>query len=272
MADEVSAESSEKTGILTDASGQMAVDWKIFIERRAAAAEVRLLGIVDHASLMAIQELFVHETRQRKRLSPAVLVYEHPPTISVGIHGNLLELPSDPRELESKLISVHRVQRSGRTIMHQPGQLIVSVVASLEMMGLSKTEFHSRLQEAVLLGCSEFQVVTRRSSEDPDIIEGRHGIVAEIATSTDEEITGFGIFLNVSCRLDEQRLIGRGLLGCRISSLNAERVRPTQMSGVRTALIRTVCEGIGFPEYHIYTGHPLLKRTRISVHDQSSDH
>ena len=75
-------------------------------------------------------------------------------------------------------------------------------------------------------------------------------------------MTTFGAFLNVSCRLDEAKQYGRGLKGERISSLNAERVRPTIMSQVRASLIEQICERMGYPEYHIHTGHPFLKRTQ----------
>jgi hypothetical protein len=78
-------------------------------------------------------------------------------------------------------------------------------------------------------------------------------------------VTGFGAFLNVSCPLDDSREFGRGRQGARISSLNAERVRPSIIPQVRTALIQHLCEQVGYPEYHIHTGHPFLKRVGASA-------
>lgn len=250
----------------------MAIDWEAFTNRTETTAEVRLLGLVDVPSMLALQKLMVHEVRLQSRVNAAILLCEHPPTVTLGTQGNLLELPCDERELQAKLIAVHRVKRDGHAILHQPGQLVVSVVVSLPECSLDAAEFREHLLAAVMQTCHDQQVSGRRRSEDASVVEGRHGIVAELGLRFDEGVTSFGIFLNVSNRLDEQRQIGRGLLGERISSLNAERLRPTQMSQVRSAMIRHVCEALGYPEYHIHTGHPFLKRTRVQVDDKFTNY
>ncbi len=250
----------------------MTIDWEAFTNKTDTTAEVRLLGMVDVPSALALQKLMVHEVRQQSRVNAAVLLCEHPPAITLGSQGNLLQLPEDPRELEAKLISVHKVKRDGYAILHQPGQLVVYVVISLPECSLSEQEFREHLRDAVIAACADQQVVARGRVGDLSVVDGRHGVVAELGLRIDEGITSFGIFLNVSNRLDEQRMIGRGLLGERISSLNAERLRPTQMSQVRASIIQHVCEKLGYPEYHIHTGHPFLKRTRVQVHDKFTDH
>jgi lipoyl(octanoyl) transferase len=250
----------------------MTIDWEAFTNRTVTTAEVRLLGLVDLPSLVALQKLMIHEVRLQSRTNAAVLLYEHPPTISVGQQGNFLELPADTRELEAKLISVHKVRRNGHSIMHQPGQLIASVIVSLPECSMDEQEYHQHLRDAVIRTCSDQQVVARERQEDLMVIDGRHGIVAELATAVDDGVTSYGIFLNVNCRLDEQRLVGRGTVGERISSLDAERLRPTSMQRVRASLIQHLCEGLGYPEYHIHTSHPFLKRTKVQVHDKFADH
>ncbi len=172
----------------------------------------------------------------------------------------------DQRELDARLIEVHRVQRDGGTILHQPGQLAVYVVVSLDECGFGENEFRWRLQDAIIETCHDSRVVARRDGDDLDVVNGRHGLVCETGIGLDEGVTCFGAFLNVSVRLDEARQFGRGLHGKRISSLNAERVRPSIMAHVRASLIKHICESVGYPEYHIHTGHPFLKRVqRISA-------
>ena len=249
----------------------MTIDWEAFTNKTATTAEVRLLGLVDVPSVLALQKLMVHEVRLQSRVNAAILICEHPPAITVGTHGNLLELPQDARELQAKLICVHKVKRDGHAILHQPGQLAVYVVFSLAECSMDEVEFRDHLLQAVIRTCHDQQVIARANLNDETIVEGRHGIVAETGIRIDDGVTSFGIYLNVSCRLDEQREIGRGLLGQRISSLNAERVRPTQMSQVRSSVIQHLCEQLGYPEYHIHTGHPFLKRTRVQVHDKFAD-
>ena len=157
---------------------------------------------------------------------------------------------------------MHRVSRDGGTILHQPGQLAIYTIINLAECGLEESEFHWRLQDAILETCREAQVSANRRDDADVAINGRHGVICEIGTGIEDGVTTFGAFLNVSCRLDEAKQYGRGLKGERISSLNAERVRPTIMSQVRASLIEQICERMGYPEYHIHTGHPFLKRTQ----------
>ena len=246
----------------------MTIDWDAFTNRTLTNAEVRLLGAVDLPSVLALQKLMVHEVRCQSRTNAAILICEHPPTVTIGEGASLLELPPSPRELESRLITVHRVRRDGHAILHQPGQIAAYVVVSLPECSLDEMGFRTCLQKAVIETCREVQVVASTSTADPTAVFGRHGVVAELGIHVDAGVTSFGIFLNVSCRLDEARGIGRGLLGQRVSSLNAERVRPTQMPQVRSALIQHVCTQLGYPDYHLHTGHPFLKRTRTLIHDK----
>jgi len=249
----------------------MSVNWEEFRNRTPTTAEVRILGRVDVLSVLALQKLMVHEVRQQGRVNAAVLICEHPPTITMGTDSSLLELPIDRRELESRLLDTHRVKRDGHTILHQPGQLAAYVVVALEECGLNESQYRWGVQQAVICTCEDSNVRAHRT-DDRHGVFARHGLVCEIGIQVDRGVTSFGAFLNVSCRLDEARSLGRGLLDQKISSLNAERVRPSLMTQVRGSLIRNLCEQVGYPEYHIHTGHPFLKRTRQLIHDSFADH
>ncbi|MEZ6128240.1 MAG: hypothetical protein R3C59_06140 [Planctomycetaceae bacterium] len=243
----------------------MTVDWESFTEKTVESAEVRLLGVVDVPSVLALQKLMVHEVRQQSRMCAAILICEHPPALTVGKAGSLMDLPTDRRELDAKLLSVHPVPRDGGTMLHQPGQLAVYVVVSLSECGFSEDEYRNRLQQAILRTCEESQVKATLRPNDPSAVWGRHGLVCDVGIAVTDGITSFGAFLNVSGRIDEASLYGRGLHGDRMSSLSAERTRPAIMAQVRSSLISHVCEQLGYPQYHIHTGHPFLKRIRRTV-------
>ena len=246
----------------------MTIDWDAFTNNTQTTAEVRLLGVVDLPSVLALQKLMVHEVRCQSRTNAAILICEHPPVVTVGSGASLLELPESPRELESRLITVHKVRRDGHAILHQPGQLAAYVIVSLPECSMDESEFRSCLQQAVIDTCRDVQVVASVVPDDPAAVYGRHGVVAELGIHVDDGVTSFGVFLNVGGHLDAAREIGRGLLGQRVSSLNAERVRPTQMPQVRSALVQHLCTHLGYPDYHLHTGHPFLKRTRTLIHDK----
>lgn len=240
----------------------MSVDWESFTDKTLELAEVRLLGLVDAPSVFALQKLMMHEVRQQSRVSASILLCEHPPTLTAGTGASLLDLPVEKRELEARSLEVHRVSRDGGTFFHQPGQLAIYVVVNLEECGFGENEFRWRLQDAIIETCEHAQVKAKRRPDDPWAVHGRHGIICEVGIAVDRSVTGFGAFLNVGCQLDEARQFGRGRQGQRISSLNAERVRPSIIPQVRASLIEHLCEQMGYPEYHIHTGHPFLKRVK----------
>jgi len=115
--------------------------WEEFHNHTPTIAEVRLLGLVDVPSVLALQKLMVHEVRQQGRVNAAVLICEHPPTITSGTDSSLLELPTDRRDLDARLLEVHRVKRDGHSILHQPGQLAAYVVVALDECGMSFADY-----------------------------------------------------------------------------------------------------------------------------------
>ena len=117
---------------------------------------------------------------------------------------SLLDLPVDQRELDARLIEVHRVQRNGGTILHQPGQLAVYVVVNLNECGLGENEFRLRLQDAIIETCHDSRVVVQRDGDDSDVVSGRHGLVCETGIGVDEGVTCFGSVP------ERQRKTGRG--------------------------------------------------------------
>lgn len=243
----------------------MHVDWETFTDSTKESAEVRLLGLADFTSVMLLQKLMVHEVRQQNRASACVLICEHPPVISRGQSTSVLELPAEKRELEAKSLKVTTVSRDGGAICHLPGRLSAYVVVSLAERDYGGNEFRWRLQDAVIATCAESKVKAFRKEDDPNALWARQGLLCEFGIGLQDGVTSFGLNLNVNCELEPLKIAGRGLNGQRLSSLNKERHRLTAMAVVRTELIRNICEQIGYPEYHMYTGHPFLTRRKRVV-------
>jgi lipoyl(octanoyl) transferase len=135
----------------------MTIDWDSFTNNTLTTAEVRLLGSVDVPSVLALQKLMVYEVRRQCRTNAAILICEHPPTVTVGSGASLLELPAAPRELESRLVTVHKVRRDGHAILHQPGQLAAYVVVSLPECSMNESEFRTCLQQSVVATVARFR-------------------------------------------------------------------------------------------------------------------
>jgi len=88
------------------------------------ALEVYLLGLVEFEAAMFLQDRLHREITQRRDRLGALLICEHPGTVTIGRQGSLLDLPGDPGELESRQIETRRVARGGGTLLHGPGQVV----------------------------------------------------------------------------------------------------------------------------------------------------
>jgi lipoate-protein ligase B len=103
-------------------------------------------------------------------------------------------------------------------------------------------------------------------------VSGRHGIwgrtgqLAAVGVAVRGWVSYFGVYINVSPPLGLFRIVETDRMGhTRMSSLVAERGPAVRMASVRTAVIRHLAESLGCPRYHMYTGHPLLRRVRSAA-------
>ena len=74
-------------------------------------------------------------------------------------------------------------------------------------------------------------------------------------------ITYYGAYLNVCPAMGLFRLVRSDpLRQAPMSCLVAERCGPVRMTGVRSALVCRLAERFNCDRYHLYTGHPMLRR------------
>ena len=97
----------------------------------------------------------------------------------------------------------------------------------------------------------------------------RSGTVANVGVAVRQGVSSHGLFINVNPRMDTIALVrsqddDRSRFP-RASSLAAERGIPVAMPAVRESLIRRLAARLDYDRYHLYTGHPLLRRTRRAV-------
>lgn len=229
--------------------------------RESAALDVRLLGTVDFESALFLQERLVYEISGREDRFGGLLLCEHPPLITIGRGGSRSHLLADAKELTASRLDVRWLNRGGGCIVHAPGQLAIYPVVPLSRLGLGLNEYRSRLLGSVLDVCRELGVPAW-SAARPAGVFGRGGQFAFAGVAVKRWVAYQGLFLNVDPLLRLQRLVTPGPNGHKSTSLEAVRGRVTSMAAVRESLIRHLAARLGYAEYHISTGHPLLKRTR----------
>ncbi len=122
-------------------------------------------------------------------------------------------------------------------------------------------EYRAHLLGSVLDVCRELNLPAWPVEKTAGVA-GRGGQFAFIGAAVKRWVAYQGLFLNVHPLLRMQRIVSPGPNGQRPTSLEAVRGRQTPMSTVRESLIRNLTGRLGYAEYQIFTGHPLLKRTR----------
>jgi len=232
--------------------------------RDNSALEVYLLGTVDFESSLVLQQQLVDSLAQRRDGQGALLVCEHPPLITMGREGSLAHVHCDREELVARQIDVRWLNRGGGTLLHAPGQLAAYPLIPLQERGLGLAEYRRRLERAVIDVCAEFRVPAWSAPDAPGVWT-RCGQVAHLGVAVRSWISYHGLYLNVCPPLDLLRLVCGQAATARVSSLAAERLRAIAMPSARGSLIRHLAAQLGYARYHIYTGHPLLRRTRRIV-------
>lgn len=226
--------------------------------------EVHLLGVVDFDAALFLQERLVYEISGRDDALGGLLLCEHPPMVTVGREGSRADILCDPRELTARLIDVRWVNRGGGCLVHAPGQLAVYPIVPLERIGIGLAEYRRRLEETVLDLCRELKMPAGRCDDEPGVF-CRCGQFAHLGVAVRSWVAYHGMFINVNPALELMRLVRPNACGERVTSLAAGRVRATSMHSVRESLLRNLAARLGYTAYHVYTGHPLLQRTRQKV-------
>ena len=226
--------------------------------------EVRLLGCVDFESALFLQERLVYELSGRSDTQGGLLLCEHPPMVTIGREGSRADVLVESQELVSRQMDVHWLNRGGGCFVHAPGQLAVYPVVPLDRLGIGLDDYRRLLEECVIATCRELRVPAWRFDDEPGVW-CRLGQLAHVGIAVRSWIAYHGLFINVSPAMDLMRLVQPNSAGDRVTSLAAQRQRRTPMHAVRESLIRHLVARLGYERFHVYTGHPLLRRTQKTV-------
>lgn len=239
-------------------------DWQRHTQT-SSTLEVYLLGTVDFPSALGLQSKILNEIVGRTDTHGVVLVCQHPPTISIGREGSFADVLIEREELVSRQLEVRWVQRGGGAIVHGPGQVAVYPILPLDRLKLGLLDFRNRLEQTLLYAAEDLKVPATRSAAAPGAA-CRCGQFAFIGAGVRSWVSHGGMFVNVSTPQQELDLVRWSDSPARVTTLAAQRVKPTAMSTVRESLIRRLAESFGYDDYQLHTGHPLLHRTTRKVY------
>lgn len=233
----------------------------------SSSLEVYLLGVVDFQSALILQERMVQEVSERRDTLGKLLLCEHPPILTIGREGSISHLRVDERELTSRRIDVRWLNRGGGCMIHAPGQLAAYPILPLDRLNFGLHEYRKGLEQAAIEVCREMRIPAFRDEKRPGVW-CRTGRWAEVGIAVRSWVSYHGLFVNVATPTQLFDLIESRSAGepDELTTLSAERHSTVSMHVVREALLRHLARELGYEEFHLYTGHPLLKRTRRRVH------
>ncbi len=231
----------------------------------SSSLDVFLLGTVVLDSSKELQERLRSDIASRTDSHGAILVCEHPPSVTIGREGSFADVLVESEELIARKMDVRWLNRGGATFVHVPGQLAVYVIVPLDRLGLGVLDFRTALETALVATAADLKVPAEPASAVPGAM-CRCGQFAFIGASVRDWVSYGGFYVNVSLPQEALDLVRWTRSDVKVTSLASQRTRPTAMSTVREALIRNVASALGYDGYHVYTGHPLLHRTTRKVY------
>ena len=232
--------------------------------------EVYLLGIVDFDSALTLQERFHAEVAWRTDGSGVLLVAEHPPLVTIGRDGRSTDLADTPQELKRQHgVGVRWVSRGGGTVVHGPGQLAVYCILPLKRLNVGLAEFRRRLETVLVETVEQVRVpaVNTRAGVAVRGKDGKNKMVGWVGAAVSDGVSRFGLFLNVGPDLFLTRRLLADRVGSAVTSLESERQLRTLMHTVRQTLVERLAERFSYHRWHVYSGHPLLKRVRKPIRE-----
>ncbi|MBM80030.1 MAG: hypothetical protein CMJ78_05485 [Planctomycetaceae bacterium] len=222
--------------------------------------------MVDFESALFLQERLVYEISGRSDRYGGLLICEHPPMVTIGRDGSRSHLRCEQSEFTARMMDVRWLNRGGGCLVHGPGQLAAYPIIPLDRSDYGVVEFRDRLLLSVVDMCDEMHMHSDAVPDQGSVL-CRCGQFAWTGISVKRWVSYHGLYLNVCPDMDAQRLVQTGDDDARITSVTANSLKPTSMNAVRERLVRHMTRQLGYHDYHVYTGHPLLKRTKKKVYD-----
>jgi lipoyl(octanoyl) transferase len=220
---------------------------------------VYLLGEVDFEKALTLQRALAYEV-SGERNSPALLLCEHPPQITVGRESGPWDLRLDPGETPERRWPVRWVNRGGGCLLHLGGQLAVYPVLALDRLGLGLQEYLDRLHRVLVAVLDDFSVQAVSRPGRAGLWVGRR-MVAGVGVAVRDWVAYFGAYLNVDPDLAPFRLVHSGDRGDGpMTSLVRERRGPLRPALVRERLLEHFCAAFDCECSALFFNHPLLAR------------
>ncbi len=163
-----------------------------------------------------------------------LLLMEHPPTVTLGLRGNLSNLRIEQDQLTKLGISLYFADRGGEATYHGPGQLVGYPLMDLKKLNISVKNYIFNLEETILIALQKLGLRAFRHKGKPGVWTGDQDKIASIGVRIQRRITSHGFSLNVDLKKDPTLFITCcGDPGIRMVSLNQLLTAPVPAGRLR---------------------------------------
>ncbi len=196
--------------------------------------QVRDLGLMRYAEAWEIQKQ-VHAAVAGERVTPHLLLVEHPPVVTLGRNSGRENLLRPESWYRDQGIDLHVIERGGDVTWHGPGQLVGYLILPV---GRRVRELFRRLELALIQVAASFGVEARTDPELAGVWHGRDKLCA-VGLAVRDRVSFHGFALNVNTDLSSfDTIVPCGLAERGVTSLARILGEKQEMQTVkdRTAL------------------------------------
>jgi lipoyl(octanoyl) transferase len=226
-----------------------------------------LAGRIDWPRYAALAERLADETTTPDGRNPTLIVFELEPLITIGRLGSRTDVALSDGDLASRQIPVRFTGRGGGAVLHGPGQVCVSLFASLADLGLGPHDVGTYLERFENALVETLRGLKAGPVRHPGVagIMGRTGLLAAVGLASRRGGVAHGGFVNVSPAVDMHHRITTARLPdttgttkpVTMSSVEADIQRRVRLQDARTALVESVATAFQFDTPHMHSGFPI---------------
>jgi len=230
-------------------------------DRRPVA--VWLAGSIGLDAYLRMSERLAWEVSEPEGRPPTLVLFELEPSITIGRLGSRADVELSAEELRLRGLEPRFVGRGGGAVLHGPGQIGISLFATLGDLGLGRHAvgaYVERLESGLEAAVRSLRCGTARDSRTHGIF-GRTGLLAAIGIAVRRGVVWHGGFLNVHPVLELHRRVkslpvAAGAGTRTMGTMEADVQRRIRLQDARAALVEHVVDAFGFPRAQIQSGFP----------------
>jgi lipoyl(octanoyl) transferase len=231
--------------------------------RRPRVLHAYLLGRLDFDTWLALQRHLVFEVSLDRSIGALVLC-EHPHTITVGREGSAGHILIESEELQPLGWPVRWINRGGGCLLHSPGQMAAYPILALDWLGMNVQQYLDKLHETIRATLTGLDVPAEVRLPTAGLWAGDRRI-AHVGIAVTDWIAYHGFSINVETNLKLFRHVRCDGDERPMTSIQRERRTPVRPSTVRQRLLAEFLEQFGFDRVSIFHEHSFLT-TKVPSH------